>query len=98
MLSSSSDAEVVGREMRREGCRHPAHGRDRGSVCIYTGYVVARAKEVDEIPALAAPGIEDPHAGRYPAAQQLIEQVDVDVAELRSQVHGSSVRFISMAL
>src|SRR5213078_4576708 len=46
---------------------------------------VAFAEEVDEVAAAAAAGVEDAHAGRDAAAQELIEQVDVDAAELLGQ-------------
>jgi hypothetical protein len=44
--------------------------------------LVAFAEEVDEIPPRAAAGVEDSHAGHDVVAENLIEEVDVDLAEL----------------
>ena len=44
--------------------------------------VVAVPEEVDEIAPAAAAGIDDTHAGRDSSTQELIEEVDVDLAEL----------------
>jgi len=40
------------------------------------------AKQVDEIPPEAAAGVEHPHSWRDVSAQNLIEEVDVNLAEL----------------
>src|SRR5262249_17426803 len=47
--------------------------------------IEARAHEEDEVAPGAAPGVEHLHATGDPAAEQLIEQVDVDIAELFAQ-------------
>jgi hypothetical protein len=44
--------------------------------------LVPFAEEIDEIAAGAASGVEDSHAGHDVAAKDLIEEVDVDLAEL----------------
>jgi hypothetical protein len=44
--------------------------------------LVAFAEEVDEIAPRAASGVEDSHAGHDVVAKDLIEEVDVDLAEL----------------
>ena len=59
--------------------------------------VEAFAQEVHEIATAAAAGIEHAHARPDAAAQQLIEQVDVDVAELGLQIHQSGPRLSSHA-
>jgi hypothetical protein len=45
------------------------------------------AEKMDEVSAVAAAGVEDAHAGCDVAAQDLVEDVDVDLAELLLQVH-----------
>ena len=40
------------------------------------------AEQVDEVAPVATAGVEDAHAGGDVAAQDLVEDVDVDVAEL----------------
>ena len=69
---------------RRERRGQRAHLRDRAGIGIVAAHVVALAQQIDEIAAAAAAGVEHAHAGRDAAAQQLIEHVDVDVAELVS--------------
>ena len=44
------------------------------------------AQEVDQVPALAAPRIEHAAAPIEASLEQLVEQVDVDVAELRAEL------------
>lgn len=67
-----------GRELRGEsadvihGLRVGVRGED----------FVALAEQVDEVATGAAAGIEDAHAGDDAAAQKLIEEIDIDLAEL----------------
>jgi hypothetical protein len=46
---------------------------------------MASAHEVVHVTPVAAAGVEDAHTGCDPAARDLIEQVDVDIAELRAE-------------
>lgn len=43
---------------------------------------IAFAHEIDDIVAAAATSVEDAHAGRDVAAEELIKEVDIDIAEL----------------
>ena len=56
-------------------------------VLVHGVDVEALAQQVDEIASAATAGVEHAHARADPAAQQLVEQVDVDVAELRLEIH-----------
>ena len=80
------DAEIArgkpGRELRRERADLIHCGR----IAISSRDVVAVSEQVDEVAPAAAAGVNDVHARGDTAAQQLIEQVDVDVAELFLQV------------
>ena len=59
-------------------------------IAVAAGDVVPFAQQVDEVAPAAAAGIDDPHAPGDPAAQELVEYVDVDVAELVVQrVHAA---------
>jgi hypothetical protein len=44
------------------------------------------AQQVQQVPPAAAARIDYPHAGRNPSAQQLVEEIDVDLAELLLEV------------
>jgi hypothetical protein len=68
--------------MRGEGGGESA-GLCDGFVILVGGEdLVAFAEKVDEIAAGAAAGVEDSHAGHDVAAKKLVEEVDVDRAEL----------------
>jgi hypothetical protein len=76
------DAEVFRGEMRGESGDESAGLSDGFGILIGAKDLVALAEEVDEIAADTAPGVEDSHAGDDVAAKDLIEEVDVDRAEL----------------
>jgi hypothetical protein len=44
--------------------------------------LVALAQKIDQVPSETAAGIENYHSWRNPAAEKLVEEMDVDVAEL----------------
>jgi hypothetical protein len=79
-------AEVVCWEMRRESGGEGAGLLDGGRVMVDSEDLVAFAEEIDEIAAGAAAGIEDTHAGDDVAAEEMVEEIDVDEAELFLQI------------
>jgi hypothetical protein len=76
------DAEVSRREMRGEGGDESAGLRDGFGILIGAEDLVAFAEEIDEIAAGAASGVKDSHARHDVVAKDLVEKVDVDLAEL----------------
>ncbi len=58
---------------------------DRHGIGVDRDDVVAGTEQVDQIPAAAAAGIEDAHPRRNAAAKYLIEEIDVDTAEVLGQ-------------
>ena len=82
----------IGRgQIRRERLRQCSDGVDCCATGIDGANVEALAQEIDEIPPGTAAGIADARAGRHASAQELVEQVDVDFAELRLKVsHGQA--------
>ena len=52
-------------------------------------YAAAFSQEIHKIASEAAAGVEDAHAGRDAAAEELIEEVDVDLAELGLERHNN---------
>jgi hypothetical protein len=76
------DAEVFRGEVRGESGDESAGLRDGFGTLIGGEDLVAFAEEIDEIAAGAASGVEDSHARHDVAAKNLIEEVDVDRAEL----------------
>jgi hypothetical protein len=68
--------------MGSEGGGESAGLCDGGGTLIGAEDLVAFAEEIDEIAAGAASGVEDSHAGHDVSAKDLVEEVDVDLAEL----------------
>ena len=60
--------------------------RDSGALPVDAEAREAVAQEIDQIAAITHPGIEHPRAVIEAALQNLIEEVDVDLAELGSEV------------
>ncbi len=79
--------KAIGAKLRRQRRGQIAHRRDGSRIRIDGVDVEAAAQKVDQIAAASAPGVENAGGGRDTAAQQLIEQVDVDVAEVIAEVH-----------
>jgi hypothetical protein len=63
----------------------PANDVDGGRLAIDSVALEAVLKQVDEIAAIAASGIEYARSRIETPAQDLIEEVDVDIAELPPQ-------------
>ena len=82
------EAEVSGRKVRSEMVGEGANGGDGVWAGIDGGEVEVLAQEIDEVAAGAAAGVEDAHAGADVAAEELVEEVDVDVAEGVFEGHG----------
>ena len=73
---------LLRRQGGRQGGGHLADVTDGLRVLVHGVDVEAFAQEVHEIATAAAAGIEQAHARPDATAEQLIEQVDVDVPEL----------------
>jgi hypothetical protein len=84
------DAEVFGREMgSKGGCEGSGLG-DGVGVLVGREDFVAFAEEIDEVASRTAAGVQDTHAGVDVAAEQLVEEIDIDVAKLFLEgEHGS---------
>jgi hypothetical protein len=76
------NAEVLARSLGREMRGEIAHPRDRHRVRVDAADIEPLAQEVHEIPSAAAARVEDRHPARNSSAQQLIEEIDVDLTEL----------------
>jgi hypothetical protein len=76
------DLEVLRRQSGFERSREAAHMVDRLGVGIEREYFAALAKQMDEVSSVAATGVEHSHGGGDVAAQDLIEDVDIDLSEL----------------
>jgi hypothetical protein len=75
----------------RQGCGETARGCDGLRVRIRAEDFVSRGEKVMKVSAETAARIEDSHAGRNAATQELIEQVDIDVAELLSKCRQAAI-------
>lgn len=75
-------AKVAGRERRRERCGEAAYGLHGLRIGIDAKNLITFAEEIDEVAAGTTSSIEDPHPRHDAAAEELIEEVDIDLAEL----------------
>jgi len=85
-LIDGAGLEVFCRQAGIERLRELADVADSGGISVEGEDFASLAKKVDEIATVAATGVEDAHGGGDVAAQELIEDVDVDLAELLLQV------------
>ena len=81
-LLDCAGLEIFGRQGGREHRGKLADVGDPFGVAIEGEDLAALAQQVDEVATVAAAGVEDPHAGLNIAAQNLIEDIDIDLAEL----------------
>jgi hypothetical protein len=79
-------AKVGRRKLRGETRRQPLHGGNRIDIQVDRKHLVASSEQVDEVAPRTAARVEDPHRRRQASTQQLVEEVDVDLAKLRFKV------------
>src|SRR5579862_9706079 len=73
---------------RSEDPREGADAIDGLRVRVYRVNFVACPEEIDKVSTGAASGIQDSHSGGYASFQQLVEKIDVDLAELLLEREG----------
>jgi len=74
--------KIVGRKRRRKRGRQAARVFHCLPIHVRPEYFVSVSQQVNQVTARAAPCLEDPPSRRDPAAQKLVEQVNIDLAEL----------------
>lgn len=75
-------AEVGGGKKRRKRGCEVSHFGDGFGIRIDAEDLIAFAEEIDEIATISAAGVEDAHSRTDVAAEKLVEEVDVDEAEV----------------
>ena len=73
---------IARRQAGRQGCREAASALHRLRIRVYSVDVVPFAEKIHQVAAGPAPGIQNSHPAADPAAQKLVEQVDVDRSEV----------------
>jgi hypothetical protein len=81
-LLDEPDLKVLRWQSGGERGRELTHVVNGLWIGIERKHLTAFAKQVDEIPPIAASGVEHDHAGGNVPAQDLIEDVNIDLAEL----------------
>jgi hypothetical protein len=84
-LFDGLEAKVLRWETRRQLCGKSPYRADRGRVLVHSHHVEPAPQQVHEVPTTSAPGIQYRHTRCDTATQQLVEEVDVDLAELLSE-------------
>jgi hypothetical protein len=81
--------DVRGEKRRRQRGGDALDVPDGCWIDVSGEHVVAVLEQIDKVAPAAAAGVENAHATTDASAQKLIEQVDVDVAELIVEIHGT---------
>lgn len=81
-LLDDADLEVFRGKAVAEGCGKIADMGHTGGVGVESEDFAALPEEIDEVASVAAAGVEDAQAGGDVAAEDLVEDVDIDLAEL----------------
>src|ERR1019366_8472497 len=84
--------KVVRGKRRCQSRRQAARVLDRARVGVHAENLVSLLEQINQVAAETASGVEDAHARRDAPAQDLVEQVNIDLAELLLKVcwHGGS--------
>lgn len=85
--------EALGPAMCIQLCGQLLHLRHRRRVRIHAVNVPALAQQIRQVSSLSASRIQDAHVRAQMPAQDLVEEVDIDVAELFFQAERHSVMF-----
>ena len=91
-MIEGGDGEVAGWNIRSDASRRPSHDLNGRRVLIDAVAVEPALQQIDQISSVAAASIEDTRPRVEASAQQLIEEIDVDVAELRPQFAADVLR------
>ena len=81
-----ADLEVLRRQLRRQRGRKPAHPGIASGSASTAETLESVPEKIGQVASVAAAGVEHPAAPIEPAAEQLIEQIDIDVAELGAKL------------
>ena len=87
--------EILRRQPRRKGRGECSNARDGGAFPIDAEAGEAVAEKVDQIASIARAGVHHSGAAVEAALQNLIEEVDVDLAELRPEIRARSQLHVS---
>lgn len=74
--------EVRLRKRRRKLLRHRANTFHRPRIRVRRENFITFAQEVDQVPTRPAPGVHDPHSGQDVSLQDLVKEINVDLAKL----------------
>ena len=74
--------EIVGRQPGSKRCSELTNVINPRGIRVHCKYFAAFAKQVHQVSAVAASGVEHAHSLRDISAQDLIEDVNIDLAEL----------------
>jgi hypothetical protein len=84
--------EILSGQARHERSRQLSYVVYALGIRIKSEHLTPRAKQMNEVSSIAAPCIEHAHAGADIAAQDLVEHVDINLAELflHAQCHAAT--------
>ena len=82
----ASTRKLSGGRCRGKPRRELPDGLNRGRILIHSKHFVTGSQEVDEIATRSTPDVEHTHPWHDASAEQLIEEVDIDLTELLMKV------------
>ena len=80
--------KLVERQCRTERGRQVTHGPNRRRIGVHPPHIEAVSQEIRKIAPTATAGVEHTAATVESAAKELIEKIDVDLAEFHAQFGG----------
>src|SRR5437016_456265 len=90
-------AKVFCRQPRCERRGKAANTLDRLGIRVRCKNLIPFPKKIDEVAASSTPGINDPNPGSDSASQELVKEVDINLAELLLDVgHGVTLFFLPL--
>jgi hypothetical protein len=87
-LFDRANLKIIRRQSCRQRCRQLPHVIDTFGILIQCEYLASFPQQVDQVPAVTASGVEHAHARSNVPAQNLVENIDIDLPELLLDAQG----------
>jgi hypothetical protein len=75
-------SKIIDGKRRRQGSGQSARVLNQIRISVHAEHLVPISQKVNEVPPGTASDVQDSHPGPDSAAQELVEKIDVDLAEL----------------
>ena len=79
---NGANLKILRRQSRRQRCRELANVFNTFSILVHGKDLTALAKQMNQIAPVTAAGVEHAHSGRNVPAQDLVEDININLSEL----------------